>query len=133
VGAISLSEAARNLEAAAKAGDSAFVKSHNGRFLSYLETLLSNIGEALKSLNAEAPDRDIDAGALKSVLSRLKTAIDEMDIAAINEAVRCLKPFAGGAYVGAVVDEILQNTLIGEYDEVAEQADALIKNLSVAV
>jgi hypothetical protein len=126
VGAISLSEAARNLEAAAKAGDSAFVKSHNGRFLSYLETLLSNIGEALKSLNAEAPDRDIDAGALKSELSKLKTAIDDMDIAAINEAVKGLKQFAGGAEAGAAVDEILQNTLIGEYDEAVVLIDKLL-------
>ena len=131
VGAISLSEAARNLEAAAKAGDSAFVKSHNGRFLSYLETLLSNIGEALKSLNAEAPDKDIYDDALKSELSKLKAAIDDMDIAAINEAVKGLKPFAGGAEAGAAaVDEILQNILIGEYDEAAEQTDALINTVA---
>jgi len=129
IGAGRLSDAARVLEAAGKGGDRQFIDSHNPVFLSDLEALLTNIDDYLKTANAATQTGSVDMEAMKSELSRLKAAIDAMNAGAINEAAKKLKPFVRAdidASVSAAVDKILENTLIGEYDEAVLLIDNLL-------
>jgi CheY-like chemotaxis protein/HPt (histidine-containing phosphotransfer) domain-containing protein len=130
VGAISLSEAARDLEVAGKAKDTAFISANNGKLLTSLETLLANVDAALAPINAEAANVSVDIGAIKDELVKLKTSIDRMDIGAINDAAKCLRDFSNAANIGADIGDILQNTLVGEYDDAAAQVDALLETLA---
>jgi signal transduction histidine kinase/CheY-like chemotaxis protein len=116
IGAMVLSEAAKELEAAAKLPDINFVKNNSPKFLTELETLLQNISQAIET-DIKTDDGSIDTALLKTKLTELKTALDSLDLAAINELTEFLQDFASAPEVGGNVEKILQNVLKGEYDE----------------
>jgi signal transduction histidine kinase/CheY-like chemotaxis protein/HPt (histidine-containing phosphotransfer) domain-containing protein len=128
IGADALSNTAKELETAGKAENRAFIDAHNDKFLSTLKLLLSNIDNCLKTVNAKtnAQGDSIDIEAMKSELTKLKLSIDNMNISAINESVKKLKQFTNNAEAGQVIDNILQNTLIGEYDDAVSLIDGLL-------
>jgi len=133
IGAGRLSDAASVLEAAGKGGDRPFIDSHNPLFLSDLETLLTNIDACLKAEKAKTPGAALDTDVMRRELAGLKAAITDMNAGAINEAAKNLKPFAGAgagsgvdADIGAAVDKILENALIGEYDGAVAQINELL-------
>jgi CheY-like chemotaxis protein len=127
IGAFDLSEAAKELEIAGKKADSAFVKLNNAKFLANLETLLSNIGKVLAG-NKEKQQGSVDLELLKNELSKLEKALTDLDSNAIDEATGNLQKFAQTDGVGASVESILQNVLIGEYDEVVLEIKSLMLN-----
>jgi len=129
IGASRLSEAAAALEEAGKKGDSIYIYSHNAAFLSELETLLLNINEALKEDAGKNQKQSIDAELLKNTLSRLKTALNNYDSPEINNAENTLHDFSQAAEIGDSIKAILQNRLIGEYDEAVSMIDILIQKL----
>jgi len=98
------------LEMAGKQQDLAYIEQHNPAFLSALKEFLDNISETLKK---DEPKGPVDFEALKIELNKLKTAIDVFDSDAIDEATNALKAFTQVAEV----ENILQKTLIGEYEE----------------
>jgi HPt (histidine-containing phosphotransfer) domain-containing protein len=116
IGAIDLSETAKELEAAGKQADSAFIEQNNAKFLANLESLLSNIGQVLESSKKEQQG-SVDLELLKNELSKLEKALIALDSSAIDEAVGNLQKFTQADGVGASVENILQSVLIGEYDE----------------
>jgi HPt (histidine-containing phosphotransfer) domain-containing protein len=128
IGAGAVSNAAQDLEAAAKAGDRAYVDARNAEFLSSLTLLISNIDNYLKTANAKnkTADNDIDIKTIKGDLVKLKTSIEYMDVGAINKTVNKLKQLTGGAGTGLVIDNILRDTLIGEYDDAVLLIDKLL-------
>ena len=126
IGAGKLSEIAQALEMAGKQEDLAFIRQHNPKLLAALETLTANIKAALGEAAGDGlppPDRE----RLNAALSSLAEAIGSVDPRAISEAVKKVRPFTGASGVGGAAEEILQNTLIGEYDEAAAMIDKLLK------
>ncbi|MCL2182206.1 MAG: ATP-binding protein [Chitinispirillia bacterium] len=128
IGAYRLSESARVLESAGNEKNREFIRANNKRMLGDLEAILKGIDKYLAE-NAETQSGDVDINAVKDALAKLNSAIDEMNVSAISEAVKCLKQFTNAKNIGAEVDNILQNAMVGEYDEAAEQAEGLIKAL----
>jgi len=120
IGAKDLSEMAKSLEMAGKQQDLAYIEQHNPAFLSALKEFLDNISETLKK---DEPKGPVDFEALKIELNKLKTAIDVFDSDAIDEATNALKAFTQVAEV----ENILQKTLIGEYEEAVAGIDGLVK------
>jgi len=110
IGALDLSEMAKSLEKAGRQQDLAYIKQHNSEFLSALEVVLDNINKTLKK---DEPKGPVDIESLKIGLNKLKEAIDLFDSDAIDEATNSLRAFSQMEEV----DNILQKTLIGEYEE----------------
>jgi len=120
IGAYDLSEQAKELEVAGRQEDSQFIKLHNLRFLTSLEALLTHIDTAIAGLkNAELP---LDFETLKCELCKLKEAFDVFDFGTINEIAENLQKFAQVPEV----ESILQNIVVGKYEEAIMTIDALL-------
>ena len=118
IGAGALSRAAKDLEAAGRQSDLGYVRAETPRFLAALESLLSNIRDALSAYreneSAEAP---VDTAELKATLAGLELAIGEMDGRGMDSAMDLLLGLKLPEETVAVVQNISRNILIGEYDE----------------
>jgi len=124
LGASSLSEQAKVLELAGRQEDSSFIRLHNPKFLTSLEIILNNMGEALNSVKKQEPPLDFEA--LKTELCKLKEAFDVFDFGAINEIAGNLQKFAQEAEIGETLESILQNTVVGEYEKAVAAIDTLL-------
>jgi HPt (histidine-containing phosphotransfer) domain-containing protein len=134
VGAAGLSESAGALEAAGARGDLAYMQSHTANMLHTLETVLGNIGAAIAAkapMGQEGATGAADMAQIKAELAKLAEAIDRLDARAISEAVKALRTFADAPGIGASIEKILQNTLIGEYDEAAAEISAMLYQFRV--
>jgi signal transduction histidine kinase/CheY-like chemotaxis protein len=129
IGAASLSEEAKELEAAGKREDLEFIKQHNAEFLIKLRDLANNINKAL-SLNKENEQEvPVDIEVLRSELNMLKEALIVLNPSAINGSANYLQEFTKSEKFGASLEAILQNTLIGEYDEAVAMIDKVVDSL----
>jgi len=127
IGADKLSEAARVLEAAGMKNDMDFIKEHNGVFLDNLKKLLADIDQTI-SANAEKPDsKPLDNNVMKDQLAKLKSALENFDVAAIDEASFQLQAFTQLPETGEILSEILQNAFVGKYKQAAAQIDQLME------
>jgi len=129
IGAGELFEMAKALEAAGEQGDLAFIQTHNSKLLAALEVLMNNISGALKANKQEEP---ADMALLSAELAKLKEAIDNLSPGAIKAAVKNIQPFAHKADIGDSIEIILQNTLIGEYEEAVITIDTLLSSISAS-
>jgi CheY-like chemotaxis protein/HPt (histidine-containing phosphotransfer) domain-containing protein/anti-sigma regulatory factor (Ser/Thr protein kinase) len=119
VGAGILSEMAGALEAAGAKGDLGYIQAHTADMLHALETVLANIGAAIAAMPPKGKEGTADMAQIKAELAKLSEAIDRLDPRAISEAAKALRVFAGAPGIGGGIENILQNTLIGEYGEAA--------------
>jgi signal transduction histidine kinase/CheY-like chemotaxis protein len=126
IGAIVLSESAKELEEAGKRADSAFIELNNVKFLANLETLSGNIGQVLAGNREKAHDA-LDLELLKSKLGELEKALAALDFDEIGKGIDYLQEFVQADGVDASVEKILQRVLIGEYDEAALEIKPLLK------
>jgi signal transduction histidine kinase/CheY-like chemotaxis protein len=129
IGAVGLSEAAKELEMAASRSDKTFIETHTDSLLKELEALLLNIGKVIserkKRLSGETT---VDTRLLTATLASLRAALDELNPKAIKTAVEALRQFENTAEeTGGIVEEILQNVLIGEYEEAVSLIDSMQK------
>jgi len=122
IGALELSEMAKDLENAGKQQDLAYIKQHNPEFLNALKIVLDDINKVLKK---DEPKGPVDFGTLKIELNKLKEAIGVFDPDAINEAATSLQAFTQVKGV----ENILQKTLTGKYEETVALIDDLIKEV----
>ncbi|MCL2260231.1 MAG: transporter substrate-binding domain-containing protein [Fibromonadales bacterium] len=102
IGAGEISEAAKALELAGRQKDFEYIKKNTSDFLMRLQILLDNISEVIKA--KQKTHLDINK------LLKLKQALEDLDIDAMDKAVTELRGFAQ-------IDEILQNVLVGKYEE----------------
>ena len=117
IGADEVSEMAKALEIAGEQEDRALLQTLTPKLLSALQSLLDAIDTVLAVDEAGKQKEIADPALLKAELAKLAEAIDCVNPRAIKDATKKLQPFTQIADVGDVVDKILQNTLIGEYDE----------------
>jgi len=126
IGATKLSEEAKILEAAGIKQDLDFIVKNNDGFMGGLEKLLANIGDVVKA-NTEKPGSEtFDGEALKSLLAKLKAALENFDMIAIDEASSELQDFTNFADVGETLTGILQNAFVAKYEQAAAQTEELL-------
>jgi HPt (histidine-containing phosphotransfer) domain-containing protein len=130
IGADSLSDIAKALEQAGKQEDLAFIHAHNAAFIMDLEALLRNINIFLSEEAGKNQKNSLDKESLKNELFRLKAALNNFDFTEINNAADVLQEFTQSADVGDAVSKILQNKLIGEYDDAISLIDTLTQRLN---
>jgi CheY-like chemotaxis protein len=126
IGAFDLSDFAKELEMAGKRADSAFIELNNFKFLGNLKTILNDIGQVLES-NKKKCNVSVNLELLKSELGKLEEALMAMDFEAISKVSDDLQKFAQADGVDASLEKILQNVLIGEYDEAIIEIKPLLK------
>ena len=136
IGAAAVSEEARALEAACKENNQIYINEHNAKFLMNLEALLHNIGKLLDDIEAmkkKTGGGHADTEVLKTELAKLKTAMDSFDSETIDGATNALIEYEQAEHFGESIKTILQNVLIGEYDEAIDLIDKLLEKLGVEV
>jgi len=136
IGATAVSEEAKALEAAWKENNQLYIDEHNAKFLMNLEVLLRNIGKLLDDIEAMKKKTGggyVDTEMLKAELSKLKTAMDDFDSETIDSATNTLIEYEQAEHFGDMIKNILQNVLIGEYDEAVNLIDKLLEKLGVDV
>ena len=126
IGARGLSELARNLEAAGRNGDTDYIAQNTAAFLHDLEILLENIGKTVSEIKNSNPVQDIID---KTMLIRLKQALDEMDGITIEDVINRLRSQKLGEELNDMVEDIYQNILLLEYDEAQSVIDRLLNQL----
>jgi HPt (histidine-containing phosphotransfer) domain-containing protein len=129
IGAVPLSETAKNMETAARDGNRAYIDMYNPVLMAQLESILHGIERELWKINCEKRSADIDVNALKTGLARLRDAVTAVNIGAIRPSAKDLQQFTGNASVGAAVEGVLQCTLRGEYDKAVGLIDGLTASL----
>jgi len=105
-----------------------FINNNNNKLLSDLEKIIANISDALKTYKHDEQNGSIDKILLNTELSKLKTALDDVNPAAINDAVKNLQQFVQSPEIGEAVDSILRYTLVGEYDEATSVINTLLQD-----
>ena len=123
IGAIDLSEAAKRLEDAGKKEDVAFIEAQNPYLMSEFSALLDRAEAALAEVKKEAQIEAADVEALRAELSALRVATITFDAAAIKKAEAGLAKYVNDADVGEIVEDILQNVLMGDDEKVLELID----------
>jgi signal transduction histidine kinase/CheY-like chemotaxis protein/HPt (histidine-containing phosphotransfer) domain-containing protein len=127
VGAVRLSEDAKELEMAGKRMNADFIAARTPLLLTDLEALRGDIAEVVAAAR-EARMSDmppVDENAVKTALAELKTALKELNAGAIHDATDKVRGFNAAA-PGSAVEKIMQNILVGDYDEAAAQIDKLL-------
>ncbi|MCL2690049.1 MAG: ATP-binding protein [Chitinispirillia bacterium] len=133
IGAVALSEYAKELEMAAKRGDSAFIEANTPAFFEKLETLSKNIKNVIREKKQKpTPENDVDMKELKAAMISLAAAIEEVDTAVINSAAKRLREFENiSGETGGVVESILRNILNGGYDDAVFLIESFLKKEQV--
>jgi HPt (histidine-containing phosphotransfer) domain-containing protein len=142
VGADGISAAAYALEMAGLQDDQAYINENNDAFLATLEKLVAEIAAALPSGGANGNAGGAGTGAYSGTcgevadpgsalqliagLASLKTALEDMDIAAIDQSVSSLAKSALAADEEAFVRKISKLVLLGEYDEAITLIDGFL-------
>jgi HPt (histidine-containing phosphotransfer) domain-containing protein len=129
IGAIKLSDTAEALEAAGQRKDMDFIRTYNNKFLTDLEILLDSIDKVISAQSVENQACSADTELIKNELFRLKTAMDEYDIAVINETAKNLKVFLHAPNIGDILGQILQHKLHSEYDKAILLIDKILSDI----
>jgi signal transduction histidine kinase/CheY-like chemotaxis protein len=127
VGATKLSEDAKELEMAGKRTNTDLIAARTPLLLADLEALRGDITEAVASAR-EARMSDlppVDEKAVKAALAELREALSGLNAGAINDAAGKVRDLNAAASGGAV-EKIMQNVLVGDYDEAVAQIGELL-------
>ncbi|MDR1812866.1 MAG: response regulator [Candidatus Fibromonas sp.] len=119
IGAGEISEAAKMLEFAGNQEDMKYIRQHNAKFLADLQILLDNISVVISANSENKQEKSMDSNAIKNSLLKLKEALGTLDLDIIDETVNDLREFTRMAEI----EKILQNILIGNYDEAVSIID----------
>jgi signal transduction histidine kinase/CheY-like chemotaxis protein len=117
IGADSLSETAKALETAGNKKNMAFINSHTDKLLADMELFLEGVNGIIMDNSINPEGNGANMASLNPLLAKLKVALVDMNSVAIDEAVNSLQEFALAEEAGGFIENILQNVLIGEYDE----------------
>jgi len=128
IGAGDTSRLASVLEDAGLRNDWKFITDNNNKFLDILTKLLKDIKNALLQYDAKSADdneKDHERDALiQKELKTLKSALDSIDIDAINIAVAALLRLARTEEEKKTIRDISHHVLLFEYDEANELIDS---------
>jgi CheY-like chemotaxis protein/HPt (histidine-containing phosphotransfer) domain-containing protein len=128
VGADEISAAAFALEMAGQRGDQAYIDEHNDAFLAALGKLAADIAAALPSAGADNDKASdpIQVQQFLAGLASLKTALEGMDINAIDQYVNSLMASDLASEEETSVRSIAKLVLLGDYDEAITLIDSIL-------
>ena len=118
IGEKELSAKADELETAGRNEDLAFLNSQTAEFLTQLQEIIDQKDEILSKCeknNQKGDSPRID----KEVLRKLKNALENYDISAIDQAVNILQNFSEA-------EAIIEKILLGDYDEAIAAIEILL-------
>jgi len=127
IGALDISEKAKELEAAGKRGDTDFINANADAFLADLGTLTEDINLVIAANKKTAARIPSDLNVLKNILTALKTALASVDIEEIDKNAHELQSFSHTEGAESAVEAILRMVLIGNFDEAEVRIDSLLK------
>ncbi|MDR1367602.1 MAG: response regulator, partial [Candidatus Accumulibacter sp.] len=127
IGSASLSDQAKELEFAAKRGDTDFVNAWAEPFIATMEPLLDNIEATLRTLEKSAAEKGApaDETLLKDRLGTLRKALNEMDMPVIDEIVNEFSTMALSGPVKDVFEKVSEQILVGEYETAVQLLDEM--------
>jgi CheY-like chemotaxis protein len=117
IGSEGLSKAAEALEAAGRDGDEAYINIHTAAFINGLQDLLQHLHPVVSGFLLEYKNEKVDSNGLETKLSDLKTAIEQNNAAAVEQAVKELEKFNKPGDTGGDITMILQLVSAGAYVE----------------
>ena len=123
IGAMKLSDAAKNLENAGNRQDMDYIYDNNGAFLTDMQKLISNISIALPS---SKPNNQEASAEFIIELQNLKIALENMDARAIKTIMDGLKKDTYDDFAEELKN-ISRNILLSEYDEAMKLIEAIIQ------
>jgi len=132
IGALDLSERAKELEAAGKDGGADFINANAGAFLADLEALAEEINFIITATRKTTATAANDYGALKTILTELKAALAAVNIEEIDKNAHDLQTFSYAENAKSAVEAILRMVLIGNFDEAEVRIDTLLKESFLA-
>ncbi|MDR2592555.1 MAG: response regulator [Chitinispirillales bacterium] len=127
IGALDISEKAKALEKAGKSDGVDFITANANGFLADLEALTQDINLIIAVTKKAAAQTPSDLGALKTILTALKTALAAVDIEEIDKNAHELQAFSHTPGAESAVEAILRMVLIGNFDEAEVRIDSLLK------
>ena len=131
LGAAEISAEAASMEAAAKAGDMAFIEANLGGFAARLSALVDSINAALERRKASSmTDNGGQAGDLPvflSLLKDLKAALESEDDAGIDRIIEELKDKNRDPKTAETLEQISDQVLMSEFDSAIEAVCALLE------
>jgi len=127
IGADKLSEQAHILENAGHNNDAETIENNSRAFIKAIDEVLNNVYNAITSGRAGVEEASEVSGELKSVLSGLKTALENMDGYVINRSTTTMLEYKCSEDVMAVLKSISRHVLMAEYDEAAALIDKLLQ------
>jgi len=131
VGAQKLSGEAQSLEMAGKRDDLSYINENGPIFVSALEKMTNDVNAVLSGNEPKNQPviSDIEIDELKNYLVALKLSLIEYDTSAIRELSSAFDETVYNNETTAVLLEIQEKRLIGEYDEAVSLIDDLLTGL----
>ena len=129
IGAIELSNAAKDLEMAGKQKDIKYIEKHNSVFISDLKSLLGGINSVLPARKESIKEKSVsvDRESLNLKLNELKNALEEFDAGKMHKTIEDIMKYDLADETSAAIRNISNNILIAEYDEALSQTESLMK------
>ena len=130
VGALNISNEAKELEMAGKQNDVPFIEKQTAGFLANLTTMLYTISEAISASSGAEKKAAVNEGEVKAELGKLREALTVLDSGNIDKTYENLRQYRHHAdiaipEIGDTIEVILQKVLIGEYDEAISIIDSI--------
>ena len=121
IGALMLSEAAKDLELAGTRNDLNYISMHHGDLQKTLEIILYRIEDFLAQQKTEPHNISREnPGSIDAHLEPLKKALLELDARTINQSIGVLEKMQTDAETKKTIQGISDHILQGEYDEAIE-------------
>lgn len=121
IGAIELSELARDLENASKKGDMDYIKTYINEFFHSLEIVVENIEPIIKNKITKGQSiSNVDDVSLKNLYKDLKEAISDMNIRIVDEIIKELFKEEWDEETKKTIENISNCILLFEYEEAIE-------------
>lgn len=128
IGATELSLFAGKLEYAANISNWDFIESKNDTFITNFQQLLIHIDAALNKEVVTSVPAQTDNTKLTTILTELKNGLNEYDLSQIKTSSSALEGYLEqGGKITDAIKSILQNKLVGEYEQAIKDIDELLK------
>jgi signal transduction histidine kinase/CheY-like chemotaxis protein len=124
VGAFAMSEEAKALENAGKAGDTDFIKENAPAFFETLSVLSARV---LRTLANDEEDDTADAQPGAETIALLREALAVEDGVAAERYLDVLRDAAHDGHTKKILSDISYSVLLADFEEAVRAADALMK------
>jgi len=133
IGAAEVSARAAKLEAAGRAGDSAFIREHLSDFLEHLTALVKNIGIALQITSEKNDVHDLPADKTREtdistirLFRELAESLKSRKVSEINRILNVLNRQTADSKARKVLERLSDQVLMAEFDDAVKTVEELV-------